>query len=260
MFYNISNHPMETWQENQIIAAGGRDNIVDIPFPFVNGSHTCSEIYKTLTEFVQKYKFTKEDTVYVVGEYTVIFALIDYLLSKGIRVVFARADLKIENYTENGKKIRSSKYNFVEFKEYKKIIVDKSPAKARNKLFINASARYRMTDADTTMLEKAKEIGEIVEYPIEPIFEQDEEGFRLAVMRHVDYIEDINPNGVILDGEFNTFFTMADILLYKGYDVYVKCANRTAEEFIDENGAACKITKFEFIQFRKLFRLENYLD
>lgn len=257
MFYNISNHPLETWQENQIKCAGGRDNIADIPFPFVNGSHTCSEIKETLINFIHTNEFTKQDTVYLVGEYTVIFALIDYYLKKGIKVVCSHADLKIENYIKDGKKTRSSKYNFIDFKEYKKIKTDKSPLKTRNKILINASARYHMADADPKMLEMAKEIGEIVEYPIEPIMEQDEEKFKMAVMGHVEYIESVNPNGVILDGEFKTFFAMADMLLTRGYNVYVKCADRKVQEYTDESGKACKITTFDFIQFRKLFRLEG---
>ncbi len=115
MFINLSNHPSSSWSPEQLAAAGGRDQIVDLSFPQVNPDGDEGYIAQLSSEYYNKVLDMKDvSTVHLMGEMNFTFALVSKLKAKGIKCVASTT--KRETVEENGVKI--SKFQFVRFREY----------------------------------------------------------------------------------------------------------------------------------------------
>lgn len=115
MFINLSNHPSSSWSPEQLAAAGGRDQIVDLSFPQVNPDGDEGYIAQLSSDYYNKILEMKDvSTVHLMGEMNFTFALVSKLKASGIRCVASTT--KRETVEENGVKV--SKFQFVRFREY----------------------------------------------------------------------------------------------------------------------------------------------
>lgn len=115
MLLNLSNHPTTSWSESQLAAAGGRDNVIDLPFPTVSPDGDEAYIDSIVNDYYDKIiNIQGVTTVHLMGEMNFTFALVTKLKAEGIKCVASTT--KRETVEENGVKI--SKFNFVRFREY----------------------------------------------------------------------------------------------------------------------------------------------
>ena len=119
MFVNFSNHPSCLWSEKQREAAEKYGEIVDLKFPSVNPSDSRDDLIRlaeTCTEQILKFK---PQCVMCQGEMGLVYHVVRKLKEEGIRVVAAcRHRMDEEIIDENNNSVKSSKFVFVQFREY----------------------------------------------------------------------------------------------------------------------------------------------
>lgn len=117
MFVNYSNHPSITWSKGQILAAQelGKD-IVDIPFPNVPPNMRIMELAAYAEEECKKIEEYCPDVVMCQGEFCMAYAVITRLKARGIKVVAACSERKVNENPGVGKK--EVEFEFVQFREY----------------------------------------------------------------------------------------------------------------------------------------------
>ena len=119
MFINCSNHTAEHWSEDQKKAACFWGEIVDYPFPAVPSDADEKMIAAMAVRAANDIASMKPEAVMCQGEFTLSFALIRCLKSKGITVVAACNERKvIERYQPDGSVRKISEFSFVRFREY----------------------------------------------------------------------------------------------------------------------------------------------
>lgn len=120
MFINLSNHPSETWQENQLKAARHYGDIVDIPFPLIDPNSTTEQVYRLALSYCnQVEQFSgvspkNKIVVHVVGEPVFTFIIVTLLINKGYKVV-ASTTQRVSEQIGNEKR---SVFKFVQFRDY----------------------------------------------------------------------------------------------------------------------------------------------
>lgn len=117
MFVNYSNHVSSNWSKGQIRAAEelGKD-IVDIPFPNVPADMGVMELAACSEEECKKIEKYCPDVVMCQGEFCMAYAVITRLKARGIKVVAACSERKVEENLGTGKK--KVEFEFVQFREY----------------------------------------------------------------------------------------------------------------------------------------------
>lgn len=120
MFINCSNHTSEYWSDTQKKAATSMwGDIVDYPFPEVVPSADKEDIAAMASIVADKIAVMKPEAVMCQGEFTLSFALINCLKSKGFTVVAACSERKVsERYRSDGRTEKVSEFHFVRFREY----------------------------------------------------------------------------------------------------------------------------------------------
>lgn len=121
MFINISNHPSSKWSKEQLEAAGGKVNILDIPFPNVNPRSGLNAIEFLSQELASKIEEVLLNTprhqtmVHVMGEMGLTYNLVRRLTRSGYAVVHSTTErLKVEK--EDG--TFGTEFRFVQFRNY----------------------------------------------------------------------------------------------------------------------------------------------
>ena len=118
-FVNFSNHLSQYWNEEQLDAAYQFGEIVDIPFPSVNGYASTDEIISLATDMCSKISLYKPKAVMVQGEFTLTYHVVRMLKEKGIRVVAACSERDaIEQKLPDGTAKKVSVFRFVQFRNY----------------------------------------------------------------------------------------------------------------------------------------------
>lgn len=120
LFINFSNHPSDTWTEEQITAAllyG--DKIIDIPFPAVDPAMNESGLREIADKAAESILALKPAAVMCQGEFGLSFSVIQLLLNAGIPVLYACSE---RNVYSNGN-IKTVKFNFIQFRRFEKIDV-----------------------------------------------------------------------------------------------------------------------------------------
>lgn len=120
MFINISNHPSDSWDLNQLNSAhqlGGE--IIDIPFPNVDPMATSDkikEIATNLTDSLIK-NFSPNDVpvIHIMGEMTLTFYAITLLKKKGYKCLASTTRREV---TENPDGSKNVYFKFIQFREY----------------------------------------------------------------------------------------------------------------------------------------------
>lgn len=87
MLINCSNHPYEIWSDLQKEAASIYGEVIEMPFPQIDPVLESEEIRRLVAEYARKIEQQKPDAVFVAGEFTFTFMLVDKLLSDGVKVI-----------------------------------------------------------------------------------------------------------------------------------------------------------------------------
>ena len=121
-FVNFTNHPSESWSEEQIKAAEAYGEIIDLPFPNVDSEATEEDIEKLGSEFVEKIENLNPSAVLCQGEFTLCYFVIAQLQKRGITVLSACSKRMVkERLSLDGQKEKVSTFQFVRFRNYFKI-------------------------------------------------------------------------------------------------------------------------------------------
>ncbi len=119
MLINLSNHPSNRWQAEQIQAANALyGSVVDIPFPEVPPMATKEEVVRMAESCVKNIGQTAapaEATVHVMGEMTLTYAMVTLLKNMGYCCV-ASTTVREVFEEEPGKK--TVLFKFTRFREY----------------------------------------------------------------------------------------------------------------------------------------------
>ena len=119
IFINCTNHPSSEWNKAQQLAASLYGEIVDIPFPTIDPSATEQERQRITYESCQEITKHAPTAVLCQGEMGVTFMMVDYLLQKGIPVLFACSKRKAtETVLKDGSTQKSSQFSFHGFQNY----------------------------------------------------------------------------------------------------------------------------------------------
>ncbi len=120
MLVNCSNHPSRLWTAAQREAAKAYGEILDIPFPQVDPCLDTEDIRPLVLEYAEKIEHLKADAVFLAGEFTFLFMLVDKLLKDGVRVLCACARRDTEESVRlDGSIEKRSSFVFERFREYR---------------------------------------------------------------------------------------------------------------------------------------------
>ncbi len=116
LFINLSNHPSELWNQDQLDASKPYGRIVDIPFPNVLPIYSIDDIKKLAETYVEKISaYDEEVFVHIMGEMTFTYQMVTMLKAKGIPCMASTTERKVST-TADGKKV--SDFRFVSFRSY----------------------------------------------------------------------------------------------------------------------------------------------
>lgn len=120
MFINLSNHPSEKWDDNQLKAAACYGNVVDIPFPAISSLCNTRQVRLLANDYCnQCLSLLKENeseisVVHVAGELLFCYYIIQNLLFHNVTVVISASERNAE-VDQNG--VKRSEFHFVQFRE-----------------------------------------------------------------------------------------------------------------------------------------------
>lgn len=117
---NFSNHPSAAWSTEQLAAAARYGEIIDITFPLVDPNADEAEINRLADQCVAQIvhgRNIRDTTVHIMGEFTLCYAVINRLLTLGMRCV-ASCTCRDVVYAANGTK--QVRFHFSRFREYVK--------------------------------------------------------------------------------------------------------------------------------------------
>ncbi len=252
MFINLSNHPSSGWPQKELEAASAFGRVMDIPFPAVAAGGTEEEVLRLAAGYLKKIPAEDSGPVMVTGEYSFVYALVDALVEKGRRVVCPQADVRVSSTPGlNGASERKLVFDFRRFVDYERYPGVLEPVKVRRPIFLNCSTHYASSTWDERAREMAGHYGEIVDLPVMPLSGSGQDRLNQAD-RYLEAIDRIGPSAVLLDGEFCTFYMLANALYRKGCTVLVKCSSRDTVERQERDGTVTKITQYRFVRYRRV--------
>jgi len=122
MLINLSNHPSEKWDSEQLEAAKSKySSVIDLPFPYIDPNAEEKEVSELAGEYVEKclaiLKFARNggNAVHIMGEANFCFTVVGKLLEKRVKCVASTTERVVED-VEGGEKV--SRFKFVRFREY----------------------------------------------------------------------------------------------------------------------------------------------
>lgn len=128
MFINYSNHPSDTWTEEQLTAARKYGEIFDVAFPEVSVKDTEKEIEKVAKEQLRVLVKTVEDNgcqmnqtvIMCQGEFSLTYALITRLKKNypDCKVVCAISKREVVEEQKDDCNIKTVRFRFCGFREY----------------------------------------------------------------------------------------------------------------------------------------------
>ncbi len=120
MLYNISNHPLSTWSQEQYNAAKQRwGEVVDVPFPQIDPFATTEQIIEQTQRECERYieiieQAQPKSAFHIMGEHTFCYHAVRILKERGYCVVASTAH---RNSTQVGQD-KLSTFIFASFREY----------------------------------------------------------------------------------------------------------------------------------------------
>ena len=123
MLINLTNHPSSAWQVKQCEQLSRKfGEIVDLPFPQIAPTATTNDLHKTATEYLQKIDEMQPDAVFLAGEFTFAFMMIDELLNRKMPVLISAAGRKTtEEKMDDGTIKKTSKFDFTWYRYYARL-------------------------------------------------------------------------------------------------------------------------------------------
>lgn len=119
VFVNLSSHPSSTWGPEQITEASKFGLVKDIQFPVVDPnatSYSIKSLAARLVSEVQGLAAGQEIILHVMGEMSLVHAIVNLAWQKGIRSVCSTTErISIEDPTTG---IKTSQFKFVQFRPY----------------------------------------------------------------------------------------------------------------------------------------------
>lgn len=92
---------------------------MEMPFPQIDPVLNSEEIRRLVAEYARKIEQQKPDAVFVAGEFTFTFMLVDKLLSDGVKVIASCSRRVTEEIKkEDGTNEKKSVFRFERFREY----------------------------------------------------------------------------------------------------------------------------------------------
>ena len=89
MLINCSNHPSHLWGAKQKEAASAYGEVLDIPFPQVDPQLDEAGLRQIVGDYAARIEAIGADAVFLAGEFTFLFMLVDKLLKDGENVICA---------------------------------------------------------------------------------------------------------------------------------------------------------------------------
>ncbi|MBQ8075852.1 MAG: hypothetical protein IJ237_07700 [Oscillospiraceae bacterium] len=121
MIINLSNHPHANWQEKQLRAAQAYGEVIDLSFPPVSRT-TDEEQEQIASQLLSQIREMKPDAVLVMGEFSLVFMVVDALLDDGIPILTAASDrVTEEKPEEDGTIVKIARFDFVRFRPYRRL-------------------------------------------------------------------------------------------------------------------------------------------
>ncbi len=117
---NFTNHHSSTWSTEQLEAAKGFGEIIDIPFPAIDPVADETSILLLADEYVRQIldgRNAEETAVHIMGEFTLCYAVICRLQSLGVRCVASCTCRDVVYAADGTKQVR---FHFSRFREYSK--------------------------------------------------------------------------------------------------------------------------------------------
>ncbi|MBO6303595.1 MAG: CRISPR-associated protein [Selenomonadaceae bacterium] len=119
MLINFSNHPYETWSEDMRRAAAKYGETVDFPFPQLEPDLSVDELRELVATLAEKIEAMRPEAVFAAGEFTLLFMMVDKLLTDGLKVICSCSKrLTTETRLPNGANEKKSVFVFERFREY----------------------------------------------------------------------------------------------------------------------------------------------
>ena len=119
MFVNFSNHPSSLWSEKQRKEAEKYGEIVDLKFPLINPEDSRDDLIRLAETCIEQILKFKPQCVMCQGEMGMVYHVVRKLKGEGIRVVAACSHRMVEETIDkNNNTVKSSKFVFVQFREY----------------------------------------------------------------------------------------------------------------------------------------------
>lgn len=117
-------------------------------------------------------------------------------------------------------------------------------------MFINLS-NHPSTNWSEQQINAAKKIGgEIIDISFPNIDPHDSSSsIQVLALRYYDQIINLNPDAVMVSGEYTFTLRLYSMLRYHGVPTCVACTERKVEEIVHD-GKTIKKSTFEFVQFR----------
>lgn len=115
---NLSNHPSQHWNKEQVEAAANYGEIKDIPFPTITPDFCEDDIRKLADVYIKKILELEKlyhITVHVMGEMTFTYQVVSQLKAMGIDCIASTTDRNSVELTD-GRKITD--FQFVKFRSY----------------------------------------------------------------------------------------------------------------------------------------------
>jgi hypothetical protein len=261
MFYNLSNHPHINWGNAQLEAARKWGGIEDVPFPKVPAQLDEQDILRLARECVKKVKMSANDAIFVAGEYGIVFPIIDELLNQEKTVLSTVSDGKMTyRTTDNGTSERITHFNFLEFIPYRRFQGPVTPISKKKNIVLNCNGNRPLETWDNYEKETISKLGSVKDFPIEDFSFQGLEKQDKTIEGLLKEIDAMAPKAIILGGIFYPFFIMADALIQKGYDIFIKASDRNVTECLNPDGSSTKISEYSFKKLRKILRFDSLGD
>lgn len=101
-------------------------------------------------------------------------------------------------------------------------------------------------------IEASLQFGEIVDlaFPqVDP--KSSEEEIHALAQRYIEHIVEMEPEAILVAGEFSLCYHVVNGLLQKGVNVVCSCSERRTEEKTNADGSLTKTANFYFERYRK---------
>ncbi|HCI74468.1 MAG TPA: hypothetical protein DHV42_08045 [Lachnospiraceae bacterium] len=119
MIINLSNHPHASWQEKQLRAAQAYGKVIDLPFPQILST---TDVESIALDLLNQIREMKPDAVLVMGEFSLVFMMVDALLDDGIPVLTAASNRStVEKREADGRIVKVAHFDFVGFRQYRRL-------------------------------------------------------------------------------------------------------------------------------------------